>query len=93
MLPVTLRIRKLFWTNASFLSEADALDRKNIMTDWKKLRFFMDETSVPYEENENPFPRAKEDDVLDEMIIEKYHLITKEMETIENKKSEKGLSH
>ena len=49
----------------------------------KKLRFLMDETSVPYPENENPFPRTKEDDVFDEMIIEKYHLITKEMETKE----------
>lgn len=44
------------------------------------LRFVMDETSAPYEQNENPFPRTKADEEFDEMIISKYHLTTKEME-------------
>lgn len=42
--------------------------------------YVMDETSVPYEHNENPFPRTASDDEFEEMIINKYHLITKEME-------------
>ncbi len=46
----------------------------------ENLRFFMDETSAPYEQNENPFPRTDSDDEFDKMIIDKYHLITKEME-------------
>ena len=46
----------------------------------EKLRCFMDETSAPYEDGENPFVRTKEDDEFDEMIIAKYHLTTKEME-------------
>jgi hypothetical protein len=49
-------------------------------TDTGNLRFFMDETSVPYPEGENPFPRTKEDDEFEKMVIEKYHLVTKEME-------------
>ena len=44
------------------------------------LRFVMDETSVPYEQNENPFLETKEDEEFEEMIINKYHLITKEAE-------------
>ena len=50
------------------------------MDSTEKLSFFMDETSAPYEDGENPFPRTKEDDEFDEMIIAKYHLTTKEME-------------
>ena len=46
----------------------------------EKLRFFMDETSTPYTDSENPFVRTKEDDEFDKMIIEKYHLTTKERE-------------
>lgn len=45
-----------------------------------KLQYFMDETSIPYEDGQNPFPRTKEDDDFDKMIIEKYHLVTKDME-------------
>ena len=44
------------------------------------LRFYMDESSAPYSDNDNPFVRTKNDDKFDEMIIKKYHLITKEME-------------
>ena len=44
------------------------------------LRFVMDETSVPYEQNENPFPQTDLDDEFETMIINKYHLTTKEME-------------
>lgn len=40
----------------------------------------MDETSVPYEQNENPFPQTDLDDEFETMIINKYHLTTKEME-------------
>lgn len=36
-------------------------------------RFVMDETSVPYERNENPFPRTDSDDEFEKMIINKYH--------------------
>jgi len=50
------------------------------MNSVENLRFFMDESSAPYEEGENPFPRTKRDDEFDEMIIKKYHLVTKEME-------------
>lgn len=46
----------------------------------EKLSFFMDETSAPYTDNENPFVRTKEDDEFDEMLIATYHLTTKEME-------------
>lgn len=41
----------------------------------------MDETDAPYKDNENPFIRTKEDDEFDEMIIAKYNLVTKEMES------------
>ena len=47
------------------------------------LRFVMDETSVPYEQNENPFPQTDSDDEFEKTIINKYHLITKEMEDTE----------
>ena len=46
----------------------------------QKLRFYMDETSVPYDENKNPFIRTEEDDAFDKMLIAKYHLTTVEME-------------
>ena len=44
------------------------------------LRFVMDETSVPYEQNENPFLQMDLGDEFEKMIISKYHLTTKEME-------------
>jgi hypothetical protein len=50
------------------------------MTTTENLRFFMDEISAPYSENENPFPRTEADNEFDEMIIEKYQLVTKEHE-------------
>lgn len=40
----------------------------------EKKRFYMDETSVPYEKNENPYPRTTDDDDFDQKIIEKYQL-------------------
>lgn len=46
------------------------------------LRFVMDETSAPFEENENPFIQTETDDEFDQMIINKYHLTTKEMEQV-----------
>jgi len=46
------------------------------------LRFFMDESSAPFEDDSNPFPRTKEDEEFERMIIARFHLITKEMETI-----------
>lgn len=55
------------------------------MNNIENLRFFMDEDAVPYPEGEIPFPRTKEDDDFEKMIIEKFHLITKEMEkTMQN---------
>lgn len=51
----------------------------------ENLRFVMDETSAPYEKNENPFPRTKADDEFDKLIIKKYHLTTEEMGARENK--------
>ena len=42
------------------------------------LRFYMDETSAPYSDKDNPFSRTKDDDEFDKMIIEKYKLTTKE---------------
>ena len=45
------------------------------------LRFIMDETSTPYEENENPFIQTELDNEFERMIINKYHLTTKEMES------------
>jgi hypothetical protein len=50
------------------------------MDNIENLRFFMDETSAPYPEGQNPFPRTKEDNEFEDFIIKKYHLITKEME-------------
>ena len=44
----------------------------------ENLRYYMDETSAPYPENECPYPRTEEDDAFDEMIIEKYHLNTED---------------
>ena len=44
------------------------------------LRFVMDETSAPYEENETPFVQTELDNEFEQMIINKYHLITKEAE-------------
>lgn len=46
----------------------------------ENLRYYMDETSAPYPENEYPYPRTKEDDAFDEMIIEKYHLNTEDFQ-------------
>ncbi len=44
------------------------------------LYFAMDETSRPYEPGENPFPGTELDEEFEKMIINKYHLVTKEME-------------
>lgn len=41
------------------------------------LRFVMDETSAPYEENENLFMQTELDNEFEQMIIKKYHLTTK----------------
>lgn len=46
------------------------------------LLFVMDETSAPYEQNENPFPQTDSDNEFEDMIIKKYNLITKEMEAV-----------
>ena len=51
----------------------------------KTLRFYMDETSAPYSDNDNPFVRTKDDDEFDKMIIDKYKLATKEMENVATK--------
>lgn len=51
------------------------------MYSMENLRFIMDETSIPYERNENPFPQTAVDEEFDKIIINKYHLTTKEMET------------
>lgn len=40
----------------------------------------MDDTSIPFEDDENPFPRTKEDDEFDEQMIKKYNLVLKETE-------------
>lgn len=44
------------------------------MDDSKNLRYYMDESAVPYEDRDNPYIRTEADDAFDEMIIEKYHL-------------------
>ena len=62
---------------AYLLNDNDKLNNNFYSDD---MRYVMDETSVPYEHNENPFPRTTSDDEFDEMIINKYHLTTKEME-------------
>lgn len=43
-----------------------------------QLHCYMDEVSTPYEENENPFQRTKEDDAFEEKMIEKYGLVLSE---------------
>nr|MCR5154374.1 hypothetical protein [Lachnospiraceae bacterium] len=55
----------------------DILDDNKCMYSTDNLRFVMDETSVPYEQNENPFPQTDLDDEFEKMIINKYHLTTK----------------
>lgn len=50
------------------------------MNSIENLRFVMDETSTPYEQNENPFSQTDADDKFEKIIINKYHLVTKEME-------------
>ena len=42
------------------------------------LRFYMDESSAPYEEDENPFERTKEDEEFDKYVIDKFNLVTKD---------------
>jgi hypothetical protein len=42
------------------------------------LRYYMDETSAPYPEGENPFETTEEDMEFERRLIEKYHLVTKE---------------
>ena len=54
------------------------------MSDIQKLRFYTDESGTPYEDGENPFPRTKEDDDFDQMMIEKYNLVLKEEEDERN---------
>lgn len=44
------------------------------------LHFVMDETSATYEQGEVPFPEIILDEEFDKKLIEKYHLVTKEME-------------
>ncbi|MCR5094276.1 MAG: hypothetical protein K6B72_09910 [Lachnospiraceae bacterium] len=51
----------------------------------EKLRFYMDETSAPYKEYENPFVRTENDDAFDKMLIRKFHLTTIEMENESSK--------
>ena len=55
-----------------------------VMSDIQKLRFYTDESGIPYEDGENPFPRTKEDDDFDQMMIEKYNLVLKEAEDQRN---------
>lgn len=44
----------------------------------EKIRFYIDESSSPYENNEEIIKRTKDDDEFDEMIIKKYNLTPKE---------------
>lgn len=41
------------------------------------LRYYMDESGAPYENDEKLFPRTQHDDEFDEMIIRKYNLVEK----------------
>ena len=50
------------------------------MSDSEKLYLLMDESSAPLENADFLYPRTKEDEEFDKMIVEKYHLITKDME-------------
>ena len=59
------------------------------MSDIQKLRFYTDESGTPYEDGENPFPRTKEDDDFDQMMIEKYNLVLKEAEDQRNNEIDK----
>ena len=60
-----------------------------VMSDIQKLRFYTDESGTPYEDGENPFPRTKEDDDFDQMMIEKYNLVLKEEEDQRNNEIDK----
>lgn len=55
-------------------------DGGDFMISIENLRFVMDETSAPYEQNENPFSQTDADAKFEKMIINKYHLVTEEME-------------
>ncbi len=44
------------------------------MDNEKGLRFYMDETSAPYEEGQNPFEWTEEDEEFEKRMVEKYHL-------------------
>lgn len=48
------------------------------MEDETKLYFYMDDTSIPFEEGKNPYPRTKEDDEFDLKMIQKYNLAPQE---------------
>ena len=52
------------------------------MSSTDNLRFVMDETSVPYEQNENPFPQTDSDNEFEKMIIRKYNLTTSQESTM-----------
>ena len=52
------------------------------MNNSENLRFFMDEDAVPYPESEIPFTVTKEDEEFEKMIVEKFHLVTKEIGNI-----------
>jgi hypothetical protein len=47
------------------------------MSNSENLRYYMDETSAPYAEGENPFETTEEDKEFEEKLIAKYHLVKK----------------
>lgn len=51
-------------------------------TSFNNLRYYMDETSAPYEDGECPFVRTENDDQFDAYLIKKYGLILKNKENI-----------
>ena len=41
--------------------------------------FYMDDTSIPYDVDDNPYPRSESDERFDDEIISKYQLMASEI--------------
>lgn len=46
-----------------------------------EVKYYMDDTSIPYDTEEYSFQRIAKDDDFDREMIHKYNLVTKEKET------------
>lgn len=57
----------------------------------EKVYYLMDETDAPYENNERPIPRTKEDDLFMLKLVKKYGLELKKDSDLYKLSQEKGV--